>query len=74
MGVFLVVRTQAPSRHPSRLAAVALRLEAKLRREGATNVQCGWTGCANDGPVEITCSGTRKDGSGEISASLSGDP
>jgi hypothetical protein len=62
LGVFVVARDTAPTRHVSRLALVAEQLTANLEQKGVTDVQCGWTGYRN-GPTKVTCEGTVGGGS-----------
>jgi hypothetical protein len=58
LGVLLAARATRRDHPVSPLAMEVRRLTAELRRKGATDIRCGWTGYADGSSVTITCSGT----------------
>jgi hypothetical protein len=63
LGVLLAARATTPHTHESRLAIEVRRLTAQLRRNGATDIRCAWTGYADGSTYTVTCNGRLDGGS-----------
>jgi hypothetical protein len=62
LGAFIIARDTKPRHHASPIALEMRRLTADLKRRGAMDVTCGWTGYVNGGSTTVTCSGTGRAG------------